>query len=92
MLFFLTEVEEVIAMSVKVFVLIETEAEKSQQVVTAARNTEGVISADCVSGPYDVIAVVECQRLDDIGPVVTGSIAPISGVVRIVSCLAMGED
>ena len=79
-------------MSRKCFVLIETEVGKSHQVVTAVRNTEGVISADCVTGPYDVIAVVECQRLDDIGSIVTGGIQPVPGVARIVSCLAMGEQ
>ncbi|MBA7675918.1 hypothetical protein ES703_84157 [subsurface metagenome] len=81
-----------IAVSAKAFVLIEAEIGKSHEVVAALRKIEGVITADPVTGPYDVIAVVDGDSLDEIGSVVTGKIQPVPGVSRIVSCLAMGEE
>jgi len=71
----------------KAFVLIEAEAGKGYEVVAALKGIEGVTVADLVTGPYDVIAIVEGQRLDEIGDIVTGEIQPVPGVFRIVSCL-----
>ena len=80
-------------MSTKAFILIETKADKMNEVVTTLRQTEGVKTADSVTGPYDVIAVVEGERLDEIGNIVTGKIQRVPGVSRIVTCLAMlSED
>ena len=74
-------------MTAKAFVLIEAEAGKSHEVVAALKGIEGVTAADLVTGPYDIIAIVEGQRLDEIGDIVTGKIQPVPGVSRIVSCL-----
>ena len=76
-----------IAVSVKAFVLIVAEVGKGNKVVAALKEIEGVTTADLVTGPYDVIAVIEGQRLDDIGNIVTGKIQGIPGVSRIASCL-----
>ena len=76
-------------MSTKAFILIETKADKRNEVVTTLRQTEGVKTADSVTGPYDVIAVVEGERLDEIGNIVTGKIQRVPGVSRIITCLAM---
>lgn len=79
--------------SAKAFVLIETEAGKTSEVVTTLRQTEGVKTADSVTGPYDIIAVVEGERLDEIGNIVTEKIQRVPGVSRIITCLAMlSED
>ncbi|MBA7617871.1 hypothetical protein ES703_25189 [subsurface metagenome] len=79
-------------MSAKAFLLIEVAVGKSSEVVAALKEIEGVTSADCVTGPYDVIAVVEGERLDEIGGIVTGKIfGHIPGVPRIVSCMASKE-
>jgi len=79
----------VISVSVKAFVLIEAEVGKSDKVRAAAKEVDGVTTADCVTGPYDVIAVVEGQGLDEIGKIVSGKIQVIPGVSRMVSCLAL---
>ena len=76
-------------MSSKAFIMIETEVGKANKVVAALKEVEGVTTADLVTGPYDVIAVVEGQRLDEIGNIVTGKIQVVPGVSRIVSCLAL---
>ena len=78
-------------MSAKAFVLIETIVGKNKDVVTALRQLNGVKSVDVVTGPYDIIAVVEGETLNDIGEVVTSKIHPIAGISRTVTCLALNS-
>ena len=75
--------------SAKAFVLIETEVGKTSEAVITLKQTEGVKTADAVTGPYDVIAVVEGERLDEIGNIVTEKIQRVPGVSRIITCLAI---
>ena len=44
-------------------------------------------SVDTVTGPYDVIATVERETLNDIGDLITAKIHPIAGISRAVTCL-----
>ncbi len=76
-------------MAAKAFVLIETAVGRSKEVVDAIRSLKGVRSVDTVTGPYDVIAIVEGVSLNDIGDLVTAKIHPISGISRTVTCLAI---
>ncbi len=76
-------------MAAKAFVLIETAVGKSKEVVEAIRQLKGVKSVDTVTGPYDVIAIVEGGNLNDIGDLVTAKIHPIAGISRTVTCLAI---
>ncbi len=76
-------------MAAKAFVLIETAVGKSKEVVEAIRQLKGVKSVDTVTGPYDVIAIVEGENLNDIGELVTAKIHPIAGISRTVTCLAI---
>jgi DNA-binding Lrp family transcriptional regulator len=73
----------------KAFVLIETVVGRNKEVVTALRQLEGVRSVDTVTGPYDVIATLEGETLNDIGDLVTAKIHPIGGISRTVSCLVV---
>jgi len=76
----------------KAFVLIETAVGKNKEVVVALRQLQGVKSVDTVTGPYDIIAIIERETLNDIGDLVTGKIHPISGISRTVTCLAIWAD
>ena len=76
-------------MAAKAFVLIETAVGKSKEVVAAFSKIEGVNSVDTVTGPYDIIAVIHGETLNDIGDLVTGKIHPIPGISRTVTCLAI---
>lgn len=76
-------------MIAKAFVLIETAVGKNKEVVAALGRLKGVKSVDAVTGPYDVIAVIEGVDLNAIGDLVTGKIHPIAGISRTVTCLAM---
>ncbi len=76
-------------MAAKAFVLIETVVGRNREVVAALKQLAGVKSVDTVTGPYDIIAIIEGETLNDIGDLVTGKIHPITGISRTVTCLAI---
>lgn len=76
-------------MAAKAFVLIETAVGKSKEVMAVITRLKGVQSVDTVTGPYDVIAVVVGDSLNDIGDIVTAKIHPVPGISRTVTCLAI---
>ena len=76
----------------KAFVLIETAVGKTKEVVSALHQVSGVTSVDVVTGPYDIIAVVQAPDLSSVGDTVTGSVHTIGGIVRTVTCLAVGSE
>jgi DNA-binding Lrp family transcriptional regulator len=73
----------------KAFILIETAVGKNKEVVSLLGKLEGLKSVDTVTGPYDIIAVVEGESLNEIGDLITGKIHPIPGINRTVTCLAI---
>ena len=73
------------------FVLIETAAGKTRNVASALHSIDGITSVDMVTGPYDIIAVVESADLSSIGDLVTQHIHTINGIQRTVTCLAVGS-
>ena len=77
-------------MATKAFILIETAVGKSRDVITALQGVDGVKSVDVVTGPYDIIAVLEAPDLNSIGSLVTGRVHTIGGIQRTVTCLAVG--
>ena len=76
-------------MAAKGFILIETVVGRTKQVASTLQQLKGVKSADCVTGPYDVIAVVEGENLNEIGVLITEKIHPVAGIARTVTCLAI---
>jgi DNA-binding Lrp family transcriptional regulator len=76
-------------MEAKAFVLIETSVGRNKEVANALKKLKGVKSVDVVTGPYDIIAIMEAENLNDIGDLVTGNIHPIAGISRTVTCLAI---
>lgn len=78
-------------MTAKAFVLIETEVGKTKDVVVALQSQKAkeIKSVDLVTGPYDVIAVVEHDDFNAIGSLVTENIHPIPGIKRTVTCLSI---
>ncbi len=78
-------------MATKAFVLIETAVGKSRDVVRTLKGLDGIVSVDVVTGPYDIIAIVEAVDLNSIGSLVTSRVHTISGIQRTVTCLAVGS-
>jgi len=73
----------------KAFVLIETEVGKTKEVVAEISNAAGINEVHTVTGPYDIIAVIEKETLSDIGDLVTTKIHGTKGVARTVTCLVV---
>jgi len=73
-------------MAITAYVLIQTEVGKAVQVARAARDIAGVISADDVTGPYDVIVKTEASTLDELGKLVVSKIQAVEGITRTFTC------
>jgi len=78
-------------MAVKAFVLIQTEIEvaKTPDVVAALKQLRREVkSVDSVTGPYDIIGVIEVETMDKIDLVIE-KIHAVAGVHRTVTCVAI---
>ena len=75
-----------LAMSVTAYVLIQTEVGKAANVASQVSAIDGVVSAEDVTGPYDVIVRAEAPSVDDLGRMVVSHIQLIEGITRTVTC------
>ena len=73
-------------MTVTAYVLIQTEVGRAEKVAKAARSIAGVVDADNVTGPYDVIVNTESDSLDDLGKLVVSEIQTVDGITRTFTC------
>jgi len=73
-------------MAVAAYVLIQAEVGKAAGVATQMREIEGVVVADDVTGPYDVIARVEADSIDALGRLVVTHVQSIEGLTRTLTC------
>ena len=77
-------------MATRAFILIETEVGRAKQVALALRAFEGVLSADVVTGTFDIIALIEASDMSAMADLVTGQVQGIRGVLRTITCVAAG--
>ena len=73
-------------MAVSAYILIQTEVGKAAQVATEVREIDGVVAADDVTGPYDVIARAESGTMDDLGKMVVSRVQMIDGITHTLTC------
>jgi DNA-binding Lrp family transcriptional regulator len=73
-------------MAVSAYVLIQTEVGQAAGVATQLRAIAGVVVADDVTGPYDVIARVEADSIDELGRLVVSHVQSIEGLTRTLTC------
>jgi DNA-binding Lrp family transcriptional regulator len=73
-------------MSVRAYILIQTEVGKAGDVAHQIRELEGVTEADDVTGPYDVVARAEADTMDDLGRMVLSKVQMIGGITRTLTC------
>ena len=67
-------------------VLIQTEVGKAAQVADEVSKIDGVVSAEDVTGPYDVIVRAEAGSVDDLGKMVVSRVQLIDGITRTLTC------
>jgi DNA-binding Lrp family transcriptional regulator len=73
-------------MPVSAYVLIQTDVGKAAEVTRQVREIDGVVTAEDVTGPYDVIACVEAGSVDQLGRLVVSHLQRIEGITRTVTC------
>jgi DNA-binding Lrp family transcriptional regulator len=72
--------------TVHAYVLIQTDVAKAAQVAQEVACIAGVIVADGVTGPYDVIVRAEAPSMDDLGRMVVRDVQQIEGITRTITC------
>jgi DNA-binding Lrp family transcriptional regulator len=73
-------------MPVRAYVLIQTEMGRAAAVAAEVRQLSGVVEADDVTGPYDVIVAAEAATFDELGKMVVSRVQMIAGITRTVTC------
>ena len=71
---------------VQAYILIQTDVGRAASVAAAIAGLEGVALAEDVTGPYDVIARVEAQTVDELGKLVIAKIQDVEGITRTLTC------
>ena len=68
------------------YVLVQTEVGAAADVAAEIGALEGVLSAEAITGPYDVIARVQVDSIDALGKLVLSRIQHVEGVTRTLTC------
>ena len=71
---------------VQAYILVQTEVGKAAAVATEIARLEGVVSAEDVTGPYDVIVRAEAPDVDLLGQLVVARVQGVSGITRTLTC------
>ncbi len=71
---------------VQAYILIQTDSGHASGVAREIRDLNGAISAEAVTGPYDVIVFAEAADVDALGHLVVTQIQPVIGIVRTLTC------
>jgi hypothetical protein len=74
-------------MPIRAYLLIEAVAGKGNSILEDLRRLDVTVQADRVTGPYDVICVMESENLDTLGEMVREHVHNTDGVVRTMTCI-----
>jgi DNA-binding Lrp family transcriptional regulator len=71
---------------VTAYILIQTEVGKAAQVAKDIVDIPGVLQAQAVAGPYDVIVRAEARNIDELGQLVVARVQAVDGITRTLTC------
>jgi DNA-binding Lrp family transcriptional regulator len=71
---------------VQAYILIQTEVGKASTVADVISKIPGVIQAEDVTGPYDVIVRAEASTVDELGRLVVAEVQRVPGITRTLTC------
>ncbi|MFE5299296.1 Lrp/AsnC ligand binding domain-containing protein [Streptomyces sp. NPDC056632] len=71
---------------VQAYILIQTEVGKASTVAETIAKIAGVIQAEDVTGPYDVIVRAEADTVDALGRMVVAKVQQVEGITRTLTC------
>jgi DNA-binding Lrp family transcriptional regulator len=72
------------------YILIEVQVGRTTDVLRSMRRLDGVVSADVVTGPYDVIALISAPNMAAVADLVTGLVQGVPGVLKTITCVTAG--
>ena len=76
-------------MTVRAYVLIETKIGTSREVAEALRRVPDIVTVDVITGPYDVVAIIDAPSAQEVNQIVTGEVHRAVGITRTVTCLSV---
>ncbi|BCL23229.1 Lrp/AsnC family transcriptional regulator [Streptomyces tuirus] len=71
---------------VQAYILIQTEVGKASVVAETISKIPGVLQAEDVTGPYDVIVRAQADTVDDLGRMVVARVQQVDGITRTLTC------
>ncbi|WP_405488435.1 Lrp/AsnC family transcriptional regulator [Streptomyces sp. NBC_00096] len=71
---------------VQAYILIQTEVGKASSVAESIGQIPGVIQAEDVTGPYDVIVRAQADTVDELGRMVVANVQQVEGITRTLTC------
>ena len=71
------------------YVLIEAVPKKARSACTKIARIPGVQTAHLITGPYDIIALVEGKDPGSIGKTVLSKIQAVEGVEKTITCVVV---
>ncbi len=71
---------------VQAYILIQTEVGKASAVAEVISSIPGVITAEDVTGPYDVIVRAQAETVDELGRMVVAKVQQVDGITRTLTC------
>ncbi|MBI3692479.1 MAG: Lrp/AsnC ligand binding domain-containing protein [Mycolicibacterium aromaticivorans] len=77
---------------VEAYMLIQTEVGRAEVVAKQVAALPGVVSAEYVTGPYDVVVRVASATDDDLAASVVPSVQQIAGITRTLTCPIADAD
>ncbi len=77
-------------MGTSAYILIEVQVGRTTDVLRSLRRLDGVVSADVVTGPYDVIALISAPNMAAVADLVTGLVQGVPGVLKTITCVTAG--
>jgi len=75
-----------VIMVVQAYILIQTDVGKAAEVAAKITEIKGVIVAEDVTGPYDVIVRAEARNVDELGKLVVAKVQTLEGITRTLTC------
>lgn len=74
------------------YVFVDTEVGKGQAVRETLLHTPGIVAADLVMGPHDLVVIVEQPTIEDVGRLVVRDLHGTAGVKNTVTMIVINRD
>jgi DNA-binding Lrp family transcriptional regulator len=74
----------------QVYILIQTENGRAAEVARNISTVAGVVQAQDVTGPYDVIVRAELHDTDQLGQSFVSRVQAVPGITRTLTCPVIG--